>query len=284
MRRCLTYVLLIAGFAGAGCNDDDVPQDYVARVGNEVFTEEDLAQALEGLNPGQDTTEVVHQIVEQWVTNELLYQEAQRQRLSQDEEVQRRLQENERSVLIDVLVSRLYDEETAEPSVEEMQAYFERNKEQLRLREPFVRVHYLAVADPDSAATARTLLREAVAGGTVEANWPALMARFGTDPTLSRTLAANFIPESRLLNENPGLRDRLPQMRPGEIAPLFSVGNRHYVVHLAERMPAGTLPELAWIEDEVRQRVIIQARKQMYARQVQRLRNEALAREALEMP
>jgi hypothetical protein len=40
---------------------------------------------------------------------------------------------------------------------------------------------------------------------------------------------------------------------------------------------------MAWIEDELRERLIIDARKQMVARQVQRLRNEALAREDLEI-
>jgi hypothetical protein len=35
------------------------------------------------------------------------------------------------------------------------------------------------------------------------------------------------------------------------------------------------------VEDEIRLRLEIQGRKQMHARQVQRLRNEALARETL---
>jgi hypothetical protein len=56
-----------------------------------------------------------------------------------------------------------------------------------------------------------------------------------------------------------------------------------HVVQLVERIPARTIPEPAWIEDELVRRLVIQGRKQLYARQVQRLRNEALAREDLEI-
>jgi hypothetical protein len=48
-------------------------------------------------------------------------------------------------------------------------------------------------------------------------------------------------------------------------------------------VPAGEVPELSWIEDEVRRQVEIQSRKQMVARHVQRLRNEAQARDELEI-
>ena len=43
----------------------------------------------------------------------------------------------------------------------------------------------------------------------------------------------------------------------------------------------GSIPELTWIEEQVRRQLTIDARKQMYERQVQRLRTEALSRDAL---
>ncbi len=50
-----------------------------------------------------------------------------------------------------------------------------------------------------------------------------------------------------------------------------------------DRLEIGTLPELNMIESMIRSRVQIEGRKQMLARQVQRLRNEAIAREELEV-
>jgi hypothetical protein len=55
------------------------------------------------------------------------------------------------------------------------------------------------------------------------------------------------------------------------------------VLQLVKRAAPGTVPPLEWVEDEIHERLRIQSRKQMYARQVQRLRNEALAREALDV-
>jgi hypothetical protein len=47
-------------------------------------------------------------------------------------------------------------------------------------------------------------------------------------------------------------------------------------------VPAGTLPEFEWVNDEIRERVVLQRRKQMYSRQVERLRNRARTSGALE--
>jgi len=59
--------------------------------------------------------------------------------------------------------------------------------------------------------------------------------------------------------------------------------NRYHVVQLVERIPIGTTPAVSLLEDQLRARIAIENRKQLYARQVQRLRNEALAREELDV-
>ncbi|ARA92206.1 hypothetical protein AWN76_002785 [Rhodothermaceae bacterium RA] len=283
LRLCLPALLLASLLPAGGCGRSEPPRDYLARVGDAYLTEADLAAALEGLNPGEDSSYVRQQIIEQWITNELLYQEARRRGLADDEEVRRLLQENERSVLISALLARLYDEAPAEPSPEEIQAYFERNKEQLRLREPFVQVYYLFTPAEDSARTARSRMQQALSAGTLEAEWPALAARFSADAALSLELAATLYPEARLFSVSPAVLERLQRMREGELSPVLATDEAYHVVYLARRVPAGTIPELAWVEDEVRQRLVIQTRKQMYARQVQRLRNEAMARESLDL-
>lgn len=282
-RAVLPGLLLTSLLLAGGCGGNEPRQDYLARVGDAYLTDEDMGAALQGLNPGDDTTEVRQQIIEQWVTNELLFQEAQRRGLAQDEEVRRLLQENERSVLISALLSQLYDEASTDPTPEEVQAYYERTKEQLRLREPFVRIHYLFTPNEDSAQAARQQVQQALASGTLAGAWPTLAARFSADPSMSLDLAANLYPEARLLSGHPAVLSRLQRMGNGELAPVLASNGYYHVVHLEQRVPAGTIPELAWVEDEVRQRVVVQSRKQMYARQVQRLRNEALARETLDL-
>ena len=273
--------LLFSGLVlTAGCAQQTAPEAFVARVGEAFLLQEEVDAALENLPSRLDSAEARRQFIDQWVTNELLFQEALRRDLRAQEAVQRRLAESERAVLIDALVSQLFEETAEALSPAEVRAYFELHKEQLRLNEPFVRVRYLYTANADSARRARTLLRQ-TAPADADSVWTLLVARFAEDAALSLSLATNYFPESRLFMEQSILRDRLAQMRPGEIAPLIEDGEQRHLLQLADRVPAGTIPELSWIEEQVRRQLTIDTRKQMYERQVQRLRTEALSREVL---
>ncbi len=267
-------------FLAVGCAQPASPDAFVARVDNAYLTEEEVSAALANLPQGLDSVETRRQFINQWVTNELLFQEALRSNLRSQEDVQRRLAESERAVLIDALVSQLFEQSSASTSQAEMTAYFELNKEQLRLREPFVRVRYLYTTDADSARLARRLLLQS-STATADSVWSALTQRFAQDPRVSQSLAANYIPESRLFMEQPVLRERLGQLNARQTAPLFESNGYTHLLQLTDRVAAGSLPELSWIEDQVRRQLTLDTRKQMYERQVQRLRTEALSREVL---
>ncbi|MFB3131376.1 MAG: peptidyl-prolyl cis-trans isomerase, partial [Rhodothermales bacterium] len=134
-------------------------------------------------------------------------------------------------------------------------------------------------AEADSARLAHRLLQEATAAA--DSLWPQLVTRFAQDAELSLTLSGNYFPESRLFIEQPVLRQHLAQLRPGQLAPLIEANGHTHLLQLEDRVPAGSIPELAWIEDQVQRQLTIDARKQMYERQVQRLRTEALSRDVL---
>ena len=271
--------------AGQGCEPpQEQPEAYAARVGDLYLPQDEVEQALSILPGEQDTAQARRQYIEQWITNALLYQEAQRRALQEEANVQRRLAESERTVLVSALLDQLYEEAEAAPSQAEMQAYFEQHKEMLKLREPYVRLRYLASSNPDSAAAARRRLIEAKAAATADSLWPTIVRQYADDVQSALSLSNNYLPESQLFLNRPTVRTMLQRIGEGEIARLILEDSLSHVLQLVERIPTGTVPELAWILPELRQRLAIQNRKQMYARQVQRLRNEALARDDLEIP
>lgn len=267
----------------AACQQSDPAEDYVARVGDSYLTQREVDEALEDMPPGRDSLGARTQVIDRWVTNELLHQEALRRRLSDDPDVRQRIEDSERSVLIDALVSSVYEEEVETPTAAELQAYYQRNRERLRLRESFVRVRHLSTLSPDSAEAARAALQDAVRQNAADSLWPSIARRFATDADAARTLAETYYPERSLFNQQPTVRDMLRRIGVGEIAPLVDADSVHHVLQLVDRAPPGTIPELGWVEDQVQRQLLIDARKQMYARHVQRLRNRALSRNALEV-
>ncbi len=284
LRLSRTFILPSAlAFVFVACSPASTEVDYVARLGDRHLTREDLDSALESLTVLQDSAEAAQQIMEQWITDELLFREAVRRGLRNQEGVQRLLLENERSVLVSALLTELFEEEDSNPDDQDLLTYYEQNKDQLKLTEPFVRVRYLVTESADSAMSAIDLMEGLDSSPRADSVWQAVANRFTEDSDGTTTLSESFYPEARILSSIPGLNEAVQQLSPGQILSPFELDNRYHVVQLVERIPIGTTPAVSLLEDQLRARIAIENRKQLYARQVQRLRNEALAREELDV-
>ena len=274
-------VLLMCGVGLAGCQSDPAPDSYVARVGSHYLTEAELDRMLPGPLPGRDTSKARQQAIDQWVTRTLLYREAERLNLESTDEVQRELERQRRSILVAALRDRYEQETDVEPTPEEVRTYFERHKEQLRLREPYVRVQYLATSRPAAAQTVRQALGDSSPADTT---WTRLVAEYAADTTRARRLSQRVLPERQLDQQLPFLAERLDALTEGETAPVVEANGQYHVLRLDRRVSEGASPDLEWVAPQIRRRLRIRARKQMYATEVQRLRSRAQADGALELP
>lgn len=279
--RGLLLFLLAAGLLG--CESDTKPSSYVARVDDHYLTQSEFDRLMDGMGPVPDSTQAREQVIQQWVRRTLLLREANRLNLEEDPEVRRKLKEQRESTLVTAVTNRLYDQAELEPSEEEVRTYFERHEDQLALRDPYVRVRHLSTSSRDSAQTVRRRLRRA-RETEIDSVWAQLGRRYAQDPTRALDLSDRFFSERRLFAQLPYVQDALAELREGELAPVLEDANRYHVLQLVRRIPEGTEPELRWVETEIRRRLRIRNRKQMYAREVERLRNKAKANDLIETP
>jgi hypothetical protein len=252
-------------------------------VGDHYLRQEQLERRLQGLPPALDSSQARQQVIDQWVTRTLLLQEAQRLNLENDPEVRRQLEQQRRSTLVTAMTNRLHEATDVSPTEDEIRTYFEQHREQLRLREPYVRIRYLSTTQIDSVRTARTMLRS-MDPATRDTAWSRLVRRFAADPDRALTLSEKFMPAGRLQSLLPYSADQVSSLQDGTLAPIVEARERYHLIELVERVPEGSAPRLAWVRDEIQQRLKIENRKQMYAREVQRLRNRARADNLLETP
>ena len=278
----LASIMVVATFL-AGCTQPAEEADYVARVGSRTLTRADVERSLADQPFLVDSTEAAGQIIERWVSNELLYQDALDRGLQNEEATRRLLAENERSVLISALVNRLYEEELTVPDEAALRAYYDSHQDQLVLREPYVRVRILQVATATQAASARDSLAQIPADATGRAAFDSLAARASLNPEESIELADAYYPSDRLFAWIPGMTAALESADAGDILPILEAEAGFFIVQLIERIPVGAVPELAMIRDQIEERVRIEERKQLFARHVQRLRTRALARDRLDI-
>jgi parvulin-like peptidyl-prolyl isomerase len=273
--------LLVAGLLG--CESETKPPSYVARVGDHYLTQSEFNRMLDGMGPVPDSTQARQQVIQQWIRRTLLLREAERLNLEEDPEVQRQLQERRKSTLVTAMTDRLYEKARIEPSDEEVRTYFERHEDKLALREPYVRVRHLATSSQDSALSARQRLRRAPET-EVDTVWARLAQAYARTPQRALELSDRFLPQGRLFAQLPYVQDELSNLQEGEVAPILEDNDQFHVLQLVRRIPEGTSPKLRWMEPEIRRRLRIRNRKQMYAREVQRLRNKAKANDLIDTP
>lgn len=281
-RLCFLWILTCSLILG--CRQEPARSEYVARVGSQYLTQGKLAEMLTSLHVGGDTADARQQIIEQWVTNALLYHEALRRDLPTEPEVQALLREQERAVLVNELTTRLYTEAgAASISDVDVQTYYEQHRDELRLREPFVHVLYLSARSLADAEVVREAVDSRPSAPPAADRWDSLIAEHAANPDEAHALASRYYAEGQLFGAQPPLRAQLQRLAPGETAPIFEIDSLFHVLHLVDRAEEGAIPKRAWVEPEIRRRLLLRARKQMYAREVERLRSEALARDELDI-
>ncbi len=281
LRFPLAPVAVVAvALAGCGRGGDATPArddtDAVARVGNTVLTEADLAGTLPAVHSGQDAAR--RQAVDAWVRSELLVQEARREGLDREPGVRRRLADAERATLETAALERLFETASATPSPDDVAGYYAAHRAELALREPYVRLRHLRVT-PAQAEAAVAAVTAAAAAPDPDAAFTGAARRFaGRDADGAVAFAAAYAPESRLASLDPALGERVAGLRPSPRAVALETAGGVHVLQVVDRVAAGTVPPLAVIAAELSERLAIEARRDTEARAVERLRAEAVAR------
>ena len=280
MLRLSSLSLVLLALALSACGDDEAPRPndgHAAQVGDEVLSETEVSEALAVLPAGLDSTTARRQVIEQWVKSRLLAQEARRQGLLEEDDVRRQLEDNERAVLAAALIDRFFEANPVEPSDDEIEAYFEANRDQLILREPYVRLRLLSLDERQRATAARASLVRANTSAFPDSLWALTVQEYAADPAGTRAFASTYLPQSRLVGLDAAIAEQIRLLNPNEIGPVVESNGRFHVVQLLDRVAAGTAPELPWVREELRQRLAIEQRNDMLIRQVEQLQNEAQA-------
>ena len=286
--RALHSLAALGLVALAACGDAaDEPTaptaSAVARVGEATLTEADLSAALDGLSPGIDSARAREQVVTQWIDRELLVQEAQRLELDQEPRVRRLLRDNERATLAAATLDRLFATNPAEPSEDELAAYYDANRASLALREPYVRLRHIRTGVRSRAEGARTALDRNAGSPIADSLFAITAAEFSDAPEGAVALAATYTPESRLLALDEALGLRVIALQPGRTAVVES-GDQYHVLQVVDRLASGAVPTLDQVRPELRERLAIQRRKDQEAQFLQSLRSQARAQRRLDAP
>ncbi len=267
---------LLALFAGApsGCSRGKQPEStagggkggtpkagVLAQVNEAALTEADLQRLIppelrEGITGGE-----VRDVLDRWVSTELLYQKAMKDGLDRDPQVAARLRDMERDMLADELLQR---ELAARVQVggEELQSYYRQHMAEYTQE---VQLKQILLGTREEAEDVLQLLRSG-------AQFETLARQRSTDASASRGGDMGFLGKGAM---NPALEAVVFAMQPGEIGGPIATTDGFHVVKVAAKRPADDPISFEAARDEIMHTLLLQRQQAAQASLLKELQGAA---------
>ncbi|MEE9167823.1 MAG: peptidyl-prolyl cis-trans isomerase [Candidatus Neomarinimicrobiota bacterium] len=237
--RVLPCLVLGSFLAITACEKNPEELDYVARIGETLFTEADLQKALPPKSSSLGRASLVEDAIHQWAERELLFREAVHKGLDQDMDLERRI-DNYRKSLYGSTFLDIYLSDRVLVSTDEVREHYTKNRDAFRRAVPEAQVsHFLLPTEDEAADVKKRLLSY---DGEVRQN---LLASHRVD--IKTVRKGQLVPElDRQL-----FGSRQPR---GVLGPVRTAYGFH-VLEVLDLYPEGTYRGLDEVYDEISQRL-----------------------------
>lgn len=251
----LTYV---------GCQQPQSKREYLARVGDSYLTRQSVEAIGDSALLGSPA--LLRNYVNRWVDNEILYQEARRRGIENDEQFRQQLGEVRKRLAIEALLTKELYADTLSLSEDTIRTYFAMHSNDFLLQNDVVKINMAAFATWEHANTFRRM----VARGQ---SWDSALHEMLKDPATSPTVVTHV--ERRYYTQQtlipPELWRVATNLGRGEVSFPVKVQNTYAVIQTLGNFKRGTPAELELVDSEIRQRLLIEQRRRLYAALLSRL-------------
>jgi hypothetical protein len=234
-------------------------------VGDSLLTVDDLL--MKG-GVRSDSSLAARNYINEWVSNELLYQEALRRQLDRSDAVRERVQAVSKRLAIDALLDEVLFQDSSGISQEEIAQYFADHHSEFILSEPVALVSLAMFDDREPANT----FRSAIVRGS---SWDRALEDLHADTVVAAHLirlserkyytAATLFPEE--------LWKLARTIADSSVSFVVTTDDGSYVLFRHKFSNEGELPDLAYIGHEIHGRLLLEGRQRKYGEFLRDLRS-----------
>ena len=253
--------LFFTCLAASSCVREEQRGKFIARVATTYLTEDELVTPLDSLS-------FTREFVNEWVSTELLYQEAARRGLVESDEIQRKLESVKKRMAIDALLNQELYSDTADISDEEIERYYSLHRTTFVLREDVALASLILFDDRDAANSFRTRVLRGM-------SWDDAVNFAQNNPLLKphfrQVLNKHIFTQATLYP--PELWKLVRTLRPETLSFVVSTDAGYYVLRVHDFRHQGEVADLPYVREEIRDRLVIEARRAKYDVLLQQLRS-----------
>jgi len=226
----------------SACSESKKPDSYIAKVNDSYLTESEFAVLIDS----QFVTDASRSaVIKNWVRQEILYQEALKEGLTETKEFQETI-ENTKKQLASALILEKFAA-TAQPQFtnDELEDFFEENESSFKLPFDAYYLNRVNFSGRDAAVKFRTDL--------IMTGWEDTIKKSENDPEIVNIENAVLVSEQDI--QPVRLLRILEGLYPLEISIVIPDERGYYsVVQLIDKYSAGTIPPFSAVKSEVDKR------------------------------
>ncbi len=242
----------------AACGRDSGRGGYVARVNSAVLTDADIAHMRDSLG---EMGAASRDYVNEWVVNELLYQEAERRGVTDEPAFREQLDAMRKRLAVAALLQEsVYGKvDSSAINADSVTAVFSRTASAFALREDVTQASSVLFRDRDAANAFRTRV---LRGGAWDAALAEILSHRTQPSPVLRSADHQFYTRATLYPEE--LWKLARSLAREEISFPLRTEEGYYVLRTHLTLRQGEIPPLAYVRAEVRERMLMDLRRDRY--------------------
>jgi hypothetical protein len=256
--KYLFAILLVV--TAIGCSKNVPDKTPVARIDNQTLALEEIRAHIDtSREPSQAQ---IQQYIQRWLTEESLYREAINRGLDRTDEMNQKLDDVRRQFAINALLEKeVYSQQTSEFSGQDIHQYYNAHIQEFNVMHDIALVSFALFKNRDAATEFRNL----VVKGTP---WNSAMNQQTQSVILrvdsSYQTQASLIPAElwRVASKSTSRELSFP----------ISTGHGYYILVVWKFIKQGQTADESLVEQEIRGRLTVERRRQIYSQFVQNLR------------
>ncbi len=261
------FYLILSGLLFIGCKADQNSDNIIlAEVNGSVLTTEEAKAGIPTSEFLSDSILAYNNFIEKWIEKQLILQESERLKIPDSPEIKKRIERARQDMIAISFQEAVLNNLNKEISVtdEEVQDYYQQNKNQFLLDERYIRFRHLIASSLSDAQNAK---RDLMQGHT----WERVAQNYSLQSEMVIKNASRYWPESNALKEFDILNRYLRLIGVTEISIIENINGKYHFVQLLEEKAVGEHPDLEWLLIQIKEWLILEKKRIAYNTYVKNL-------------
>jgi PPIC-type PPIASE domain len=229
-------------FILSACSEPEKPDSYIARVNDSYLTEAEFTEMTDSQFVSEKSRAAV---IRNWVRQEILFQEAVKNGLTETKEFMRTVENTKRQLASALVLEKLAASSKPVFTTEELKNYYKENQTSFRLPFNAYYLNRINFSNREAAVMFRTEL--------IQNGWTEASSKFSKDSSLVNVSSEFLILEQDIYPVS--LLRILEGLYPLEISIVIPDDRGYYtVVQLLDKYPAQSIPPFEAVKTEVSNR------------------------------